>query len=159
MSASKAKKPKSAKMPKIDSNFMSERQPRFENNPDSNRSKKACWHLGLLDFGCKWSFNEIKQMDIFYSVLEKLKSFESMTWQEILDASGARKQGNNNHDIPLHKLCPMARKRLKELQLDDCGALFSLHLTGRWRVWGILDGYILKIIWFDPEHEVYPVKK
>lgn len=37
---------------------------------------------------------------------------------------------------------------------DDLDQLFSLRLTVRKRVWGIKEGNIFWILWWDPEHEV-----
>lgn len=159
MSASKATKAKSLKTPKVDPNFVSNRTPRYEVDPESNSLKKACWHLGLLDFNCEWGFNKIQEIELLYEILSKLKNFETMTWQEIFDASGGRKHGNNSHGIPIKSLTAAARKRLKELKLDDYESLFSLRLTGTQRIWGILDGCILKILWFDSKHKVYPLDK
>ena len=82
-----------------------------------------------------------------------------MTWQEILDASGGRKKGNNNHPVPIEKLIPPARKRLKELRLNDISHLFSLRLTSEIRIWGILDGFVLKLLWYDSGHQVCPILK
>ena len=90
-------------------------------------------------------------------ILPKLRMFESMTWQEILSASGAKKKGrgNHHHSVAVEKLSKDAQKRLKEIKLDDVESLFSLRLTGRKRLYGIRDGRVFKFIWYDREHEVY----
>jgi hypothetical protein len=159
MSVSKQKAKKSKKEPKVATTFKTtDRQPRLELNPDSNRNKKPSWHVGLIDFNCKWSFGKLENINSLYAIIDKLKSFETMTWQEIFDASGGRAHGNNNHDVPVNDLDVAARKRLKDLQLDDLSSLFSLRLTGTQRIWGILDGNVLKILWLDNNHEVCPMK-
>jgi hypothetical protein len=80
-----------------------------------------------------------------------MRDFETMAWPEIL--------GRNNHAIPLGDLCYAAQKRLVEIQQDDVDDLISLRLTGTMRVWGIRDRNILKILWWDPNHNVCPTQK
>jgi len=53
-------------------------------------------------------------------IRERLSSFESMTWNEILVTS--RKQ---NHRIPFKDIVPNARKQLEALRLSDTDDLVS----------------------------------
>lgn len=76
-----------------------------------------------------------------------------MQWKEI-KSNNAR-----DHAVETDKLNSEAKKRLQELNLDDVGQLYRLRLTGTQRVWGILDGYIFKILWWDPNHTVCPSTK
>ena len=87
-----------------------------------------------------------------------LCQFETMTWDAILKRSGGRNQGNNHHNIEVSKICRDAQKRLLELKIDDIDELFSLRLSGKCRLWGVKDGQILRFLWFDKEHTVYPLK-
>jgi len=149
---------KSKKEPKTSSNFKdNDRQTRVKINPDDNHTKPS-WRIGLIDLDCKWSFAKLS-IDCLLEIISKLRDFESMTWQEILGASGGRKYGNNNHEVPVSDLVAAARKRLKELKLDDQTSLFSLRLKGKQRVWGILDGHVLKLLWHDDDHQICPTLK
>ena len=38
-------------------------------------------------------------------------------------------------------------------------SLFSVRITGERRVWGIKDVAILRVLWWDLDHSVYPVEK
>jgi hypothetical protein len=82
----------------------------------------------------------------------KLKSFESMTWQEIEGPSGS-------HFIEVSQCAKDARDRLRALQYDDIDMLFSLRISGRARVFGIRERRILRILWWDPEHQICPSAK
>lgn len=75
-----------------------------------------------------------------------------MTWGEI--------EGANSHLIQISD-CPNPRvqKRLNELRLDDYNELFSLRLSAKERVFGVLFGNVLKLLWYDPEHQVWPSPK
>jgi hypothetical protein len=85
-------------------------------------------------------------------VLAKLRGFESMTWREIDGPTGS-------HGVDPHHLSRQAQQRLTEIRQDDAAELFSLRITGRRRVWGILDEHVLRILWWDPEHQVCPSPK
>jgi hypothetical protein len=49
-----------------------------------------------------------------------------------------------------------AQRRLVAIAQDDIDDLFSLHLGGKPRVWGVRDGSVLRLLWWDPEHEICP---
>jgi hypothetical protein len=99
-------------------------------------------------YGESWGWDKIDKDLFFKEIVPKLQNFESMTWGEILN--------RQNHEIDISEICPEARKRLSALNLDDYDKLISLRLTGPQRVWGIRNKDILKLLWWDPEHKVYP---
>ena len=83
---------------------------------------------------------------------KRLSSFESMKWLEI--------QGkDDSHEIPVNEITSEAQKRLIQLRQDDVSDIYSLRITSRERVWGIRDGATLKILWWDPRHEICPSLK
>lgn len=115
------------------------------------RTLNPSWQLKSLDLDHDlWGWKKIKK---FSDILEKLKNYETMTWGEILSNK------KYNHNVLKDQLDKRAQKRLEDLKLDDISELFRLRLGGKERVWGILDRYILKIIWWDPEHTVCPSEK
>jgi hypothetical protein len=67
-----------------------------------------------------------------------------MTWSEILYRSGG------NHLIEVWRLCPGARQRLDAIGETDIDAVMSLRLSGKERVFGIMDGHIMKVLSWDP---------
>jgi len=75
-----------------------------------------------------------------------------MTWAEI------SKDKKKYHPIRVDKLATEARKRLEELRQDDVDVLWSLRVQGKPRIWGIREGRVLKLLWWDPNHEVCPSK-
>jgi hypothetical protein len=87
-----------------------------------------------------------------------------MTWGELRGAAGGKSSGTNHHSLPLDALSKSAQVRLSELSLDDVDAVFSLRLTGTIRVYGIKDGRVLRVLWYDkyhgdPEKAVCPARK
>lgn len=87
----------------------------------------------------------------FREVVEKLYEFEGKNWNDIT--------AGGSHAIPVRKLCEDARKRLIDIQLDDLDELLSLRLAGTNRVWCIRSGHIMRVLWWDENHKVYPVLK
>ena len=111
------------------------------------------WQVALLELVDPFGWHTIGESDLRF-VLEKLASFESMTWTDILV-----KGKFQNHPIPVADLCSEARRRLADLNQDDIDELVSLRLAGKPRIWGIRDGHLLKLLWWDPNHQVYPSTK
>lgn len=88
--------------------------------------------------------------DVWGDIFEKLVSYESRTWAEILS------NPTRDHPIAVGKLCKEARQRLMDLKLDDVEALFRFRFTGLQRLWGIRDRNVFQVLWWDPEHKVCP---
>ena len=111
------------------------------------------WHIRIIDRGGQWGWTKIDNLNTLWGdIFSKMSNFETMKWSEILN--------RNNHPILVSEICHKAQKRLKELKQDDVDEIVSLHLTGTKRIWGIRDQNILKILWWDPDHTVYPsIKK
>jgi hypothetical protein len=64
-----------------------------------------------------------------------------------------------NHKMDVGLLEKDARDRLVELRLDDLDELWSLRLSAQERVWGVITLNVFSLLWWDPEHTVYEVKK
>ena len=75
-----------------------------------------------------------------------------MTWNELT-------KPRSNHPMPVDKICKEAQRRLEQIHLDDYETLYQLQIEGIERLWGIRDENVLNILWWDPEHKVYPVEK
>jgi hypothetical protein len=72
-----------------------------------------------------------------------------MTLGELLSDAGCK-------PIPVESFSPEAKKRLKEIDLDDYDGLWELRVSGKPRVWGILNHNIFYLVWWDPDHKVCP---
>ncbi len=104
----------------------------------------------------KWPISEASFKDI---ILPHLIQRESQTWQEIIEQSGGRNTGTNSHEIPISDICKSAQEELEVRKLDDIDVLFSLRIDSQKRLWGVRYGRILKIMWYDPKHEICPSYK
>jgi hypothetical protein len=107
------------------------------------------WRVRRADWDGQWGWHTADARVILLEVVSKLHDYETMKWAEI--------EGDRNHFVALDHICGDAQRRLRELGLEDeVEALFSLHLTGPKRVWGIRDGAVLHVLWWDPDHTVCP---
>ena len=117
------------------------------------------WQIGRIDGGGIWGWRTIGKGRWEKEILPKLCNFESMTWAGIEEASGGRKSGNNSHFVNVDTLSRAAKKRLRDIEMDDIDQLFSLRLAGKIRLYGKRIGRVFQIIWFDFNHEICPSKK
>lgn len=121
---------------------------------DPARYNEEClsWRLRNLDLDGAWGWKSMPSNLWWDEIWSKLIQFETMTWNEILAASGGRTKGNNHHPVPINELQKDAQVRLSELGQDDIDEVFSLRLSGTQRIYGIREGRVLKILWFDGDH-------
>lgn len=133
------------------------KQPELAVDPCSYLSSKPKWAFRLCDREHpRWALSN--NPDKCNYVLDKLISYEGMTWAEIQEANGGRKKGTNNHFEKISDLIDEAQQRAKELRIQS-DELFSLRLGGTVRLYGIVEDGLFSVIWLDTKHEIYRVKK
>ena len=128
-------------------------------NAQSHLGMTATFSFRRYDAGTAWSVSSDKK-PVVDSVFKVLYGFEYMTWIDILKANGGRRRGTNNHEIPISELSRDAVQRAEDIKLQE-SELFSLRLQGDVRLWGIIEpeNGCFYVVWFDPNHQVYPVDK
>lgn len=114
------------------------------------REDKPVWAFGQIDFNGPFC-PKCLDKDSLLEVVDRLRNFELSTWPDI--------ERGGSHSIEVWKLQKVARDRLTEIQLDDIDRLYSMRVTGRGRVWGVKFNNTISLLWWDPEHRVYPVEK
>lgn len=97
-----------------------------------------------------FGWKNMEGIHFWTNVFPKMKNFESMKWTEIL--------GRNSHAVRVADISKEAYRLLQEMKMEDTEELVSLRLEGRERVWGIRDDRVFQILWWDPQHLVYPCK-
>lgn len=116
---------------------------------DSNPS----WQIGVLQVHGPFGWGDIGEKKL-REIREKLASLETMTWREILI-----KGKKQHHMIRVAVLPKENQKRLRETGQHDIDRLVSLRMSGRERIYGILNKASLRLLWWDPDHQVYPSRK
>ena len=127
--------------------------------PDDYLSSHVSWRFSRMDRGGDWGYNQINKNNAWKDVFQKLRDFDSMTWDALLKDRRGKSRGNANHWIPKEKLSKKARDRLNDVKRFDIEEVFSLRLTGKIRIFGVRNGSVLEILWYDPKHEVCPSTK
>lgn len=122
--------------------------PRVDPTLKPSLNEKPVWQVSTLDIDGPWGWKNIDKTRFFGHILPKIRHFESMMWKEIFD--------RKNHEVDVDRISRDARKRLSDLKLDDFGRLVSLRFSAKERLWGVKVSNILKLIWWDSNHEVYP---
>jgi hypothetical protein len=120
------------------------------------------WSFKFLDLDHpQWGYHaqDIKTRN---SIVDHLRKREGQTWKDIHQELGMH--NTKSHYIPVSDLIKEAQDRLRYLNINSAlfaDEIFSLRLTGAGRLWGQIDDLngAFYIIWYDPEHEIYPVKK
>jgi len=124
--------------------------PPVENEADRN----LVISFGRFDLHGPWCVREIGA-DGLVKLFESVRDYERMRAVDIFNGYSDR---GADYTIP-GGLCRKAQERLGELRLDDRDMISRLRITGRRRLFGLREGHMFYALWWDPEHEVYPVEK
>lgn len=116
----------------------------------SNSHERLCWRFEHVDHDGPWGFDDTAMAEI----LVKMRDCERMTLRELRNTSDLFVE----YDVP-GGLCKTALDRLAVLGWDDMTAIQRLRFMGKQRLYGFLDGNIFHVLWWDPEHQVYPSQK
>lgn len=117
------------------------------------------WSVRAVDnsfdkLGCRWDLTPTE----FFELLQFLEDLSQKTWQEVLnetDRSGRPK----HHSQDVTSLDKDAQTRLRKIGQADEEKIFRFRIKGKLRLWGFRTGPVFRILWYDPEHKVYPVAK
>ena len=110
------------------------------------------WRVAILDIDGPFGWASITPQQL-RDLWDTLRSYESMTWHAI-------DRHSHCHFIEPDTICAKARARLREIRQDDAPGLYSLKVNNqRCRVWGLRVGTCLNLLWWDPEHRVYPAAR
>lgn len=130
-----------------------ERQPKLGGDPDSLDRETIAWQFRRIDQGHdRWGLGLSTRAKIWRRILQSLIAFEGLTWAEIKQQSGGRNHGTNHHSLMIDELAPAARRRLNELHLDQYDKVFSLRLGNTVRLYGVREGRVMQLVWYDPHH-------
>ena len=94
------------------------------------------------------AMNNITCPDFLRNIWDKMRNFETMTWDEIL--------GRHHHAIAVNDIIEAAQNRLEKLGHDDQAELVSFRLGNTERIWAIRSGSEAFLLWWDPDHKICP---
>lgn len=124
---------------------------RFSADADRDWSNSSIsWHFRYVDYGGPYGWDACEISHLKETIMDRVRSFETMTWREL-------RSRDLLHTHPLANVSLDAKRRLAEIEQDDVEALVSLRVEKRRRIWGIQDRLYFRVLWWDPEHRVYPM--
>lgn len=112
------------------------------------------WRFSDVDKGGPFSWTILENDPArFVQIIKKLSNLETMQEKD-LGEYGC-------HSIYVRDLSNVAQKRLGQINRDDVDQLYSIRIDGRCRIFCIHDAAhkFLRVLWYDPEHEVHPSPK
>ena len=132
--------------------------PSTATNSDAYRRKFVQWTAREIDdvngakAGRRWDLNASETMEL----LKFLDELTHKTWGEWESEMSNGRQ--RHHDHAVTDLTPVAQDRLRQLDENE-ERIFRFRLKGKCRLWGFRSGDLFRVLWYDPEHSVYPVSK
>ena len=115
------------------------------------REMQPAWRVSLLEMYTPFGWTEVDEASAV-QIRERLGNYESMKWKEFVPSYRC-------HFIKRTNLCKEAQAHLEKIEQDDIDSVMSLGVTQKGRVFGILEHNILKILWWDPDHQICPMEK
>lgn len=122
------------------------KEPTFGAMPAADGKLPLSWRFSHRDMGGPFGWATVSDSELT-DVLGKLVEFETKTWDQLHAA--------RCHPMSISVLEKPARDRLTELDLDDYDNLMSFHLSGPKRIWCVADGNLMRVLWWDPDHQAY----
>ena len=116
--------------------------------------ERICWRFAHVDHDGPWGFEDVGG-DALCEILKHLASLESMTVREVFPGNGYPGKDYDVAAIPTES----ARNRLDALGLADMTKISVLRLGGQPRLYGFRHGNVFHVVWWDPDHEIWPSLK
>ncbi len=120
---------------------------RWVSNEESH--ERVSWRFGDAELDGPWSWTRLRAEHVD-GLRSKLAEIEKLTWSEATNGGYPMKScrlGSAPRDL---------LRRLDEIERDDIDCLFEIRLDGTTRVWGARRGNVFHVLWWDPDHEVWP---
>jgi len=119
----------------------------------SNSDERICWRFTHLDREGPWGLAHLDHERV-QTLLAEMVKFESQTIKELF------MQGEwpgKCHDVALLPNRD-ALARLDALGIPDMTKIWKLRIGGTGRLWGFLISNVFHVVWWDPDHQVWPSK-
>jgi hypothetical protein len=116
-----------------------------------NSGQRLCWRFAHVDHDGPWGFSAA-DTEVFCAVLRKLAAFESMTVNELFHHGDEPGKEYELARLPNAE----AVTRLEAAGLGDQTKIWRLRCKGTERLYGFLDGNIFHVVFWDPQHQIWP---
>lgn len=119
-----------------------------------NSDERLCWRFTHVDNDGDWGFRNVDPQTLC-EIMTHLRDFESMTLNAVFHNGGEPGKDYEVEQIPNQD----ALKRLVEKNLADQTKISRLRLGGKPRLYGFLRGNVFYVVFWDPEHDIWPSNK
>jgi len=134
------------------------REKRVVSLSHSTNGETMILRFDMLDRDGLFAFDLDRRDFQHREVFEKLIQYSNMTWNQI--TSQTHDQKGKHHMLNANGLSGEARERVRAKHYEEYSdSIFSLALQNRLRVIGIRIGREFHVVWYDPNHEFYPVSR
>jgi hypothetical protein len=117
------------------------------------KQRRLVWRFADHDDDGTYSLGAISPEQLM-DLIKKLRSFESMTVGELFAAGSQHGKTYEVEEMP-----KPAKDRLVDLGRDDETQVARLRCGGAPRLYGFLREHVFHVLWWDPNHQVWPSKK
>ena len=126
----------------------------------ANHSQKPIWVFTMLDNDGKFAFNLNRSDFEYQSVFQKVIDYSNLRWDEIEKQTHDRGKSKHHFLTNDKNFSKEARERIHIKNVDDqTDAIFSFAFTNKLRIIGLRTNNCFYPIWYDANHEFYPVSR
>ncbi len=143
------------KRPRVREAIPAGKRPVVTQATSEDDSLRVSWRFGDADRNGHWAWSrETMSPEDARDVLEFIHEMDKLTWAAASVGHRARAKR-----IDVSGICADAQRRLLDISRDDVEWLWEWHITGPKRIWGWRTGHVCHILWWDPEHTVWPTTR
>lgn len=125
---------------------------RYSRYPTEQKSADLiAWRIGDVELAGPWPFS-VMSLEQAQAIHRFLSEMEKRTWEDACFGKPVRQ-------VRVRDAPEAVRKRLEETKRDDVDCLAELLMGGLPRIWGVRRGNACHLLWWDPEHKVWPSPK
>ena len=140
----------------------SEKTVRLGADPGSIFGMKMTWNDERRDCDGSWAWGTPRQWSSAAwdaQIKPKLEEWAKLTWGEIdqLVTGSSRKRHKMHHSMETRILVEDAQQRLVETDNIE-EFIFRFRLGNLPRLWGFRRAGEFHLLWYDPNHEIYPTE-
>lgn len=121
-----------------------------EKSIEANKSTFT-WRVRDIDYHGAWGWGKVTAC-LLFKIINRLHDYEGMSWGELL-------KGSHNHAMDIAKINTKAKARLQKTKFPGAGVLHQLNFGKKERIWGVREGAIFHVLWWDQDHTVYKTQR
>lgn len=146
--------------------------PKDDNTPRTSENPESIMEM-TFSFNCEtiadrkdeWSWRQQRDWVSYFNsqgkpcdVTNCLNGLVGLKWSEIISqTTGKKKRRKKNHSQAYSSICLEAQKRWRHIERPE-DELFRVRYGSAGRIWGVRTGSLFSVVWWDPNHKIYPTE-